>query len=217
MSRGHRDRPHRLGQDVPGAPDVGHAVPQHPRTFAYESSPRERAWASSGRVPSARATRTRARAAPGSRPMRQFSQAAQEVKPEFQPTRVSKSRIKSRRRAVAASRCDHEAPICSAPASRSQCTRGELSSEKSRGRSRYLERRTLEQLARRANFAGWVGSSPCARTRRSTAAEPEGPVSRARSGHPRPTTRASGPRPPPYRRPARRPRTRRAWFPSPLA
>ena len=68
-----------------------------------ELAPRQ-AWASRGSVPSARATRTRSRAAPRSSPTRQLSQAAQERKPVFQPSRASNSRIRSRRCAVAASR-----------------------------------------------------------------------------------------------------------------
>src|SRR5881397_99852 len=54
------------------------------RTLAYESSPRARAWARSGSVPRARATRTFSRAAPRSSPTRQLSQAAQERNPVFQ-------------------------------------------------------------------------------------------------------------------------------------
>src|SRR5439155_15649733 len=73
------------------------------RTLAYDSSPRARAPASSGSVSSARATRTRSRAAPGSSPTRQESHSAQERKPLPQPPRESNWRMRSRRRAVAAS------------------------------------------------------------------------------------------------------------------
>ena len=83
------------------------------RTFAYDSSPRARAWASSGSVASARATRTLSRAAPRSSPIRQLSQSAQERKPALQPPRASNSRIRSRRRAVAASRCADSSAISS--------------------------------------------------------------------------------------------------------
>jgi len=83
------------------------------RTLAYESSPRARAWASAGSVPRARATRTFSRAAPRSSPTRQLSHAAQERKPVFQPPRASNARIRSRRRAVAASRCADSSAISS--------------------------------------------------------------------------------------------------------
>ena len=83
------------------------------RTFAYESSPRASAWDSRGSVPSARATRTCSRAAPGENPTRQESQAAQERKPLLQPPRASKSRMRSSRRAVAASRCADSSAISS--------------------------------------------------------------------------------------------------------
>src|SRR3989442_13599306 len=83
------------------------------RTLAYESSPRARAWASSGSVPRARATRTRSRAAPRSSPTRQLSQAAQERNPVFQPSRASNARMRSRRRAVAASRWADSSAISS--------------------------------------------------------------------------------------------------------
>src|SRR6058998_3814198 len=78
-----------------------------------ESSPRARARANRGSVPRARATRTRSRAAPRSSPTRQLSQAAQERKPVFQPPRASNSRMRSRRRAVAASRCADSSAISS--------------------------------------------------------------------------------------------------------
>ena len=68
---------------------------------------------SRGRVPSARATRTRSRAAPGSSPTRHVSQPAQDRKPVFQPPRASNSRIRSSRRAVAASRCAASSAISS--------------------------------------------------------------------------------------------------------
>ena len=74
------------------------------RTFEYDSSPRASAPASNGSMPSARATRTRSRAAPGSSPTRHVSHAAQERKPLPQPPRRSKSRMRSSSRAVAASR-----------------------------------------------------------------------------------------------------------------
>ena len=48
------------------------------RTLAYETSPQASAAAKRGSVPRARATRTRSRAAPGSSPTRQLSQAAHE-------------------------------------------------------------------------------------------------------------------------------------------
>src|SRR6266545_1576783 len=83
------------------------------RTLAYESSPHARARASRGSVPRARATRTRSRAAPRSSPTRQLSQAAQERKPVFQPSRASNSRMRFRRRAVAASRCTDSSAISS--------------------------------------------------------------------------------------------------------
>ena len=83
------------------------------RTFAYESSPWASACDSSGSVPSARATRTCSRAAPGENPTRQESQAAHERKPLFQPPRASNSRMRSSRRAVAASRCADSSAISS--------------------------------------------------------------------------------------------------------
>ena len=83
------------------------------RTLAYDSSPRASASARHGSVPRARATRTRSRAARRSSPTRQLSQAAQERKPVFQPPRASKSRMRSRRRAVAASRCADSSAIAS--------------------------------------------------------------------------------------------------------
>jgi hypothetical protein len=48
--------------------------------------------ASSGNAPSARATRTFSRAAPGSSPTRQHSQCAHEWNPLAHPPRSSKSR-----------------------------------------------------------------------------------------------------------------------------
>ena len=83
------------------------------RTLAYDSSPCASAWASRGSVASARATRTFSRAAPRSRPTRQESHSAQERKPLFQPPRASNSRIRSSRRAVAASRCTDSSAISS--------------------------------------------------------------------------------------------------------
>jgi hypothetical protein len=83
------------------------------RTLAYDSSPRASAWARSGSVPRARATRTFSRAAPRSSPIRQLSQWAQERNPLFQPPRVSNARMRSRRRAVAASRCADNSAISS--------------------------------------------------------------------------------------------------------
>ena len=81
------------------------------RTLAYDSSPRARAWARSGRVPRARATRTFSRAVPRSSPIRQPSQSAQERNPVHQPPRASNSRMRSRRRAEAASRCADSSAI----------------------------------------------------------------------------------------------------------
>ena len=83
------------------------------RTLAYDSSPRASAWASRGSVARARATRTFSRAAPRSRPTRQESHSAQDRKPVFQPPRASKSRIRSSRRAEAASRCVESSAIAS--------------------------------------------------------------------------------------------------------
>jgi len=94
------------------------------RTFEYESSPRARAWARRGRVPRARATRTCSRAAPAWRPIRQVSQAAQELKPEFHPPRASKSRMRASRRAVAASRWAANSAISSPSRSSSRVVEG---------------------------------------------------------------------------------------------
>jgi hypothetical protein len=105
---------------VPDRPTVskrasvsGVATRVRARTFAYDSSPRARAWANSGSVARARATRTFSRAAPRSSPIRQLSQSAQERNPALQPPRASNSRIRSRRRAVAASRCADSSAISS--------------------------------------------------------------------------------------------------------
>src|SRR4030095_1760012 len=94
------------------------------RTLAYESSPRASAWARAGRVPRVRAPRTLSRAAPRSIPPRQLSHAAQERKPEFHPPRRSNSRISSRRRAVAASRCADNSAISSPSRSNSTADLG---------------------------------------------------------------------------------------------
>ncbi len=95
------------------------------RTLAYDSSPRARASARSGSTSRARATRTRSRAAPRSSPTRQLSHAAQERKPVFHPPRASNSRIRARRRAVAASRCADSSAI-SSPSRSSSATRSGL-------------------------------------------------------------------------------------------
>src|SRR2546425_336652 len=92
------------------------------RTLEYDSSPRASACASLGSVPGARATRTRSRAEPRSSPTRQDSHAAHERKPVFQPPRASNSRMRSSRRAVAASRCADSSAIASP--SRSSSTTG---------------------------------------------------------------------------------------------
>src|SRR5262245_21450486 len=72
-----------------------------------------------GKVPRARATRTSSRAAPGANPTPQESQAAHERKPFAQPPRASNSRMRSRSRAVAASRCAERSAISSPIRSRS--------------------------------------------------------------------------------------------------
>jgi len=66
--------------------------------------PAREAWARSGSVPG-RGPPARVPGPPRARPTRQLSQSAQERNPMFQPPRASKSRIRSRRRAPAASRC----------------------------------------------------------------------------------------------------------------
>ena len=92
------------------------------RTLAYESSPRarpgQRAAASPRAAPPAPAPGPR----PRSSPTRQLSQAAQERNPLFQPPRASNSRIRSSRRAVAASRCADSSAISSPSRSRSATT-----------------------------------------------------------------------------------------------
>ena len=57
---------------------------------------------------------------PGRDPTRQVSQAAHERKPLFQPPRASNSRMRSSRRAVAASRCADSSAISSPSRSRSR-------------------------------------------------------------------------------------------------
>ena len=93
------------------------------RTLAYDSSPRASAWASRGSV--AEGAR-HADAAPGPRPGRarraSSASAAQERKPLFQPPRASNSRMRSSRRAVAASRCADSSAI-SSPSRSSSATR----------------------------------------------------------------------------------------------
>jgi len=81
--------------------------------LGVRDSPRASAPARRGSVPSARATRTFSRAAPMSSPTRQLSQAAHERNPFAQPSRASNSRMRSSRRAVAASRCADSTAISS--------------------------------------------------------------------------------------------------------
>ena len=57
-------------------------------------TPRRIASLNFGRFPSARATLTCSRAAPGASPVRQLSQCAQEVQPD-QPVRASNSRTRT--------------------------------------------------------------------------------------------------------------------------
>src|SRR5438128_4033089 len=105
---------------VPARPTVrsrssvsGVATRVRARTLAYESSPRDNAWANRGNVSWACATRTRSRAAPISSPTRQLNHAAHERKPVFQPARESNARMRSSRCAVAASRCVDSSAISS--------------------------------------------------------------------------------------------------------
>mgnify|MGYP003694201453 CR=1 FL=1 len=97
--------------EQPRTRSPGVATRVRARTLAYDNSPRASAWASSGSVARARATRTFSRAVPRSRPIRQLSQSAQERNPLHQPPRASNSRIRSRRRAEAASRCADSSAI----------------------------------------------------------------------------------------------------------
>jgi len=84
------------------------------------------------------ATRTFSRAAPGSRPTRQLNQWAQEVKPLLQPWRASNSRMRSRRRAVAASRCAESSAISSPRRSSSAVERAGVSMSTPRFRRQLL-------------------------------------------------------------------------------
>jgi len=128
------------------------------RTFEYDSSPRVRASLSCGSDPSARATRTCSRAAPGSSPTRQEIQWAHDRKPWPQPPRASNSRMRSRSRAVAASRCAASSAI-SSPRRSSSTMCGSVGT--TLGPSMFIgdeptsavERRFLQRLRRAATRA----------------------------------------------------------------
>ena len=91
------------------------------RTFAYDSSPRASAWASSGNVPRARATRTSSGRAEveADPPAQPVSAGAEPVTPAAAGV---EPRMRSRRRAEAASRCADSSAISSP--SRSSSTTG---------------------------------------------------------------------------------------------